>query len=83
MEGKLGVNWKFFAKQFSSWVGTLIIVGVSTAALFAQGLYAPGKLEGKAQIFYEDRVALASTVSVFTHLYAVTRSLISSQQAPA
>jgi phosphate/sulfate permease len=37
MEGiQKGVNWKMFAKQFGSWVSTLFVVGLATAAIFAQ-----------------------------------------------
>jgi hypothetical protein len=37
MEGfKGGVNWRLFGKQFMSWVSTLFVVGLATAALFAQ-----------------------------------------------
>lgn len=35
-EGIGGVNWKFFARTFASWVSTLAVVGLATAALFAQ-----------------------------------------------
>jgi hypothetical protein len=35
-EGIMGVNWKFFAKQAASWLGTLFAVGLVTAAIFAQ-----------------------------------------------
>jgi phosphate/sulfate permease len=36
LEGAKGVNLGLFAKQFAGWVGTLVIMGVCTAALFAQ-----------------------------------------------
>jgi hypothetical protein len=32
----MGVNWKFFAQQAASWLGTLFAVGLVTAAIFAQ-----------------------------------------------
>lgn len=35
-EGIMGVNWKFFAQQAASWLGTLFAVGLVTAAIFAQ-----------------------------------------------
>lgn len=35
MEGRSGVNWKQFALQFCSWVGSVILVGLTTAVLFA------------------------------------------------
>jgi sodium-dependent phosphate transporter len=47
LEGTEGVNWKQFGKQFLSWVGTLAVVGLGVAALFAQGVYAPGRVESR------------------------------------
>lgn len=47
LEGTEGVNWKQFGRQFLSWVATLAVVGLSVAALFAQGVYAPGAIESK------------------------------------
>lgn len=36
MEGfKQGVNWKLFGKQFASWVATLFVVCLGSAAIFA------------------------------------------------
>jgi hypothetical protein len=35
VQGIVGVNWSFFAVQFSSWVGTLFVCGFGTAALFS------------------------------------------------
>lgn len=40
-EGIMGVNWKFFVKQFATWMGTLLVVGLGSAAIFAQGVYSP------------------------------------------
>ena len=37
MEGLTGVNWKQFIEQFASWVLTLLLIGVCTAAVFSQG----------------------------------------------
>lgn len=37
MEGLHGVNWKVFGEQFASWVSTLVVIGLCTAALFSQG----------------------------------------------
>ena len=43
MEGvRAGVNWMFFARIFSSWVSTLAVVGLATAAIFAQVRCGPG-----------------------------------------
>lgn len=36
LEGASGVNWKQFGRQFIAWVCTLAVVGLLTAALFAQ-----------------------------------------------
>jgi hypothetical protein len=63
MEGRLGVNWAFFAKQFGSWVATLFVSGLFTAALFAQGLFAPNKFSGAQVTFYEDSVSSIAAVS--------------------
>jgi sodium-dependent phosphate transporter len=41
-----GVNWKLFAQQFASWVATLFVVGLGVAAVFAQGIYSPSKIDG-------------------------------------
>jgi sodium-dependent phosphate transporter len=41
VEGVNGVNWALFSKTFSSWVMTLFVMGICTAALFAQGHAAP------------------------------------------
>ncbi|CAM9477726.1 unnamed protein product [Phaeothamnion confervicola] len=41
LEGTAGVNWVFIVKQFMAWVGTLVVVGLGTAGLYAQGVYSP------------------------------------------
>ncbi len=38
---KTGVNWRLFGKTFMAWIGTLIISGLLSAVLFAQGVYSP------------------------------------------
>uniref|UniRef100_A0A7S1X941 Phosphate transporter n=1 Tax=Tetraselmis chuii TaxID=63592 RepID=A0A7S1X941_9CHLO len=38
---KKGVNWKLVGRVVVGWVMTLIVVGLTTSALFAQGIYAP------------------------------------------
>lgn len=58
-----GVNWQFFAKQFASWVSTLFVAGLLTAAIFAQGVYAPSLISGNAQVEYEKGISAMSTVS--------------------
>ncbi|KAG0608617.1 hypothetical protein M758_8G119600 [Ceratodon purpureus] len=47
LEGTEGVNWRQFGRQFASWVSTLLVVGLGVAALFAQGVYAPGAIESR------------------------------------
>lgn len=41
VEGLQGVNWKFFFQTFSSWVMTMVVMGLGTALMFAQGHNAP------------------------------------------
>ena len=31
----MGVNWEFFAIQFSAWIGTLFVCGFGSAAMFS------------------------------------------------
>lgn len=38
LEGKFGVNWRFFMKNFIAWCITIFLMGLATAALFAQVL---------------------------------------------
>jgi sodium-dependent phosphate transporter len=52
-----GINWRFLGLQFGSWIFTLFVSGLGTAALFAQGVYAPGKIEGAQVIYYENQVS--------------------------
>ena len=40
-EGLQGVNWRFFLQTFSSWVMTMVVMGLGTALMFAQGHNAP------------------------------------------
>jgi sodium-dependent phosphate transporter len=40
-EGASGVNWKFFAQTFSSWIATMFVMGVGVGLLFTQGHTAP------------------------------------------
>lgn len=56
LEGKAGVNWTFFAKTFASWIATLVVVGLSTAALFAQAVFAPSISASKTLAVYEKGV---------------------------
>jgi hypothetical protein len=50
----LPVDW--CALQFGSWIFTLFVSGLGTAAVFAYGVYAPGKIEGAQVIYHEDQV---------------------------
>ena len=43
LEGRKGINWFIIGKTVFGWIITLVIVGFSTAAFFAQGAYAPMK----------------------------------------
>lgn len=52
-----GVNWKHFGKQFASWVATLFVVGLGVAAIFAQGIYTPSKIDGGQVLQYENSLA--------------------------
>jgi hypothetical protein len=36
LEGADGVNFKVFGRQLASWVATLFVMGIATAALFSQ-----------------------------------------------
>ncbi|KXZ56263.1 hypothetical protein GPECTOR_1g23 [Gonium pectorale] len=56
LEGKSGVNWMFLLKQFASWVCTLFVVGLTTAALFAQGVFTPSVSANKVINVYENQV---------------------------
>nr|WNH14450.1 phosphate transporter B 1;2 [Pteris vittata] len=60
MEGIKGVNWKVFGEQFASWVSTLVVIGLCTAALFSQGVYSPSVVAGKSLVRYENDVTQIS-----------------------
>ena len=38
-----GTNWPLFLKFFTSWVATIFVTGLLSAAFFAQGQYAINK----------------------------------------
>jgi hypothetical protein len=59
-EGRAGLNWRFFARTFASWVSTLALVALVTAAVFAQAVYAPSVVSGGAVMRYEDGVTAAA-----------------------
>ncbi|WIA16180.1 hypothetical protein OEZ85_012894 [Tetradesmus obliquus] len=78
MDGwKSGVNWKLFGKQFISWVATLFICVLGTAALFAIGIYTPSKIDGGHVIAYEN--GLSNTTG--TLLKGFNESLLSFEDA--
>lgn len=41
VDGVSNVDWRVAGKTFTAWIGTLAVSGVLSAALFAQGVYAP------------------------------------------
>ena len=43
MEGKGSVNWKLVFQVFVGWVVTLLVCGLTTAGIFAFGMYSPSK----------------------------------------
>ena len=59
-EGRGGLNWRFFARTFASWVSTLVLVALITAAIFAQAVYAPSVITGGTVMRYEDGVTAAA-----------------------
>jgi solute carrier family 20 (sodium-dependent phosphate transporter) len=61
-EGRTGAKWKLCMVQFSSWITTLFIMGLCTAGLFAQGVYAPSIPTGAQLIYCEDSVAAVTQV---------------------
>jgi sodium-dependent phosphate transporter len=78
LEGTSGVNWREFAKQFASWVCTLGIVGLSVAALFAQGVYAPGAVESKHIQTYKMEVG-----TINSNMYKDFNATLQTYQAAA
>jgi solute carrier family 20 (sodium-dependent phosphate transporter) len=61
-EGINGINWRFFGLQFMCWVATLFVNGFATAAVFAQGVYAPSLAQARTVHMYEDSLALITRV---------------------
>jgi len=59
-EGMAGLNWRFFARTFCSWVCTVIFVAVITAAFFAQAVYAPSLPVSRQLHRYEVGVSVAA-----------------------
>ncbi len=59
-EGTRGLNWRFLMKTFCSWISTLALVAMITAALFSQAVYAPSIPAGKAVAQYEAGIGRAA-----------------------
>ncbi|KAG2490083.1 hypothetical protein HYH03_011389 [Edaphochlamys debaryana] len=73
LEGKAGVNWMFLLRTFCSWVATLVVVGLCTAALFAQGVFSPC-ISANKQLYQYEQSLVARGASIVnqmnTTLYA-------------
>lgn len=50
---KGAVQWPLLAKMFAGWVFTLFVGGALSAALFAWGIYAPGRAQANETIQYQ------------------------------
>lgn len=74
-----GVNWKLFGQQFASWVVTMIICAVCTAALFAAGIYTPSRIDGSQLSQMKDGVASMAGSAV----KGMNQSLVAFQPAAA
>jgi sodium-dependent phosphate transporter len=59
-EGRNGLNWRFLMRTFGSWVCTIALVALVTAALFAQAVFAPSKPAGAQLRAYERGVSAAA-----------------------
>jgi hypothetical protein len=57
--------------QFGSWIFTLFVSGIGTAAVFAAGIYSPSKLEGAQVIYYEDQVCYVHGTEAYLHSYQI------------
>ena len=80
MEGiRAGVNWRLFGAQFASWVVTMFVCAGVTAALFAQGVYTPSKIDG-AQVAAYQKGLMTMTNTTAT---AFNKTLYSYQDAAA
>lgn len=85
MEGRNGVNWKHFAKTFASWVATLVLVGLVSAALFAQGAFAPSIQANQRVASYQQSVAaltnhMLNEANVSLHQYEAAVADVSGRQ---
>jgi hypothetical protein len=58
-EGAKGINYRLVGMTAMSWVWTLLVMGLGTALIFAQGLYAPNKF---ITIGYSDRMRSFQTL---------------------
>lgn len=53
---RTGVNWRLLTKVMIGWVMTLVIVGCTSAAFFAQGAYAPGIIDIDARNYLQSSI---------------------------
>lgn len=79
-EGVMGVNWNFFAVQFGSWVGTIFVCGLGTAALFSAGAFAPCMQMADTILTYEEGL-VAHVPYVAKALSATLKTFNASAQA--
>jgi len=56
-EGKGGVNYRLLAKVILGWIITLVVVGLTSAAFFAEGAFAPSIPNLRAVKRYDDGIA--------------------------
>lgn len=64
LEGVGGVNWWLVAKVFAGWAVTLVVVGATTGALFALGVYAPSiTCERDMHALVQQRTEAAATAA--------------------
>lgn len=56
-----GTNWRLVAKTASSWVFTLLLTALLSAAFFSQGVYAPSVIMAKSLHKYEGSLAVMGT----------------------
>lgn len=53
LEGNQNVNWPLVVRVMAGWAVTLFVVGGTSAMLFAQGAYAPSKLNLRQLLEYQ------------------------------
>lgn len=84
-EGTGGVNWLFFAKTFAAWAGTVIVVGLFTAGLFAQGVFSPSMTCSSQMAVYEAGI-VGTSRSIYkgmnSTLYTYSRQNLTTTNGP-